>query len=401
MKNLSKETTIIIVNDFDYVQGGASKVAIDTANLLYENGYNIIFFYGHSNSQNELNIGIKKVGTNQKEALKEKNKIKGIVNGIYNFKAKKKFKNLIKTLDINNTIIHVHGWTKCLSSSVFDIAFKKKFKVILTLHDYFIDCPNGGYFNYPKNKACQLNGLSTKCIRNNCDSRNYFFKVYRLFRQFIQNKIVKLPKKINNIIYISDLQWELLKKIFIREINAKKILNPINLSQKEAISNFQENNYYLYVGRVSKEKGVNIFCEACKILRVNGIVVGDGDQKDSLKEKYPSINFVGWRSKNEVENYMLKAKSLVFPSLWYEGAPLTIDEALSLGLPCIVSDISSAKEKIIDGKNGYIFQTNNVTDLVSCMKKINSLEFKNINNSNNKEQYLNQLIEFYSNLYKE
>ena len=113
--------------------------------------YNIIFFSGDSKETNVLDSRVKNICTNQGEALKDKNKLRGAINGIYNFRAKKELEKILKTLNKEETIIHIHGWTKCLSSSVFDIIFKMKFKVILTMHDYFIACPNGGYFNYKQN----------------------------------------------------------------------------------------------------------------------------------------------------------------------------------------------------------------------------------------------------------
>ena len=123
---------VVVVNDFNYTQGGASKVAIDTARILKEQGINVFFFSAVEKEEEKID-GITYISTNQNEALKEKNKIKGAINGIYNFKARNEMKKLLKMLDRNSTIIHVHGWTKALSCSVFDIAFKMKFKVILTL----------------------------------------------------------------------------------------------------------------------------------------------------------------------------------------------------------------------------------------------------------------------------
>ena len=61
---------------------------------------------------------------------------------------------------------------------------------------------------------------------------------------------------------------------------------------------------------------------------------------------------------------------MVFPSSWYEGAPLVIMEMLQYGIPCIVSDISSASEVIDDGKNGYIFKNNDIEALSDAMEKI-------------------------------
>ena len=115
--------TVVIVNDFNYTQGGASKVAIDTARILKEENIKVIFFSAVNKEKEKIN-GVEYVSTNQNEALKEKNKIKGAINGIYNLKAKKDFKRLLNKLDRDTTIIHVHGWTKALSSSIFDVAFK-------------------------------------------------------------------------------------------------------------------------------------------------------------------------------------------------------------------------------------------------------------------------------------
>ena len=272
---MNNKKTIIIVNDFNYVQGGASKVAIQTAKILKNNtDYRIIFFSAVNKPEENID-GIEYISTNQNEALNEKNKLKGIINGIYNFKAKNVFKNLLLTLDRKNTIIHVHGWTKALSSSIFDIAFKMKFKVVLTLHDYFTACPNGGYFNYNENEICHLKPLSCKCVKCNCDSRNYGFKLYRVIRQFIQNKIVKLNKKLEYAITISDLSEKVLRKTLNPNIKVTRVYNPIDIQPTKEKIDFTKNTYYLYVGRVVKEKGVDLFCQAITELGREGIVVGE------------------------------------------------------------------------------------------------------------------------------
>ena len=393
-----KDLTIVMVNDFDYVQGGASKVALETAKVLYQKGYNVLFFSGTHRDSEYIKAGFKIITLNIDECLKDKNKIRGVLRGLYNFKARKEFKKLLKTLDPNKTIIHVHGWTKTLSSSIFSIAFKMNFNVVLTLHDYFTACPNGGFFNYKKNEICKLRSLSCKCICTNCDSRNYAFKMYRVVRQFIQNKMVKLNKKIDNIIYISDLQWSVLQNFFEKKVNSTKILNPVDSTLMTSKKKRKTEDFFLFVGRVSKEKGVDLFCEAITKSGLNGIVVGDGNEKEELEGKYPKIKFVGWQSKENVEKFMLQAKALVFPSLWYEGAPLTVEEALNLGLPCIVSSSSSAVEKIVNGKNGYIFSEKNIDDLIEKMFLIKDLNYQKSHISNDNERYGEDLIRYYESL---
>lgn len=311
-------------------------------------------------------------------------------------------------MDKKTTIIHIHGWTKALSSSVFDIAFKMKFKVVLTLHDYFTACPNGGYFNYQTNEICHLNPMSWKCIKCNCDSRNYSFKIYRVIRQFVQNKIVKLNKKLQYAISISNLSEDILKSMFKKNIKIKRINNPIDIIEntRTEISN---NDYYLFVGRISKEKGIELFCEAIKYLKLKGIAIGDGKMLDQIRSKYSEINFLGWQNSYSVKKYMEGAKALIFPSQWYEGAPLTTIEAMSIGLPCIVSTKCSAKELIKDNVNGLLFDGTQ-KDLENTILKYESKidlqemskcaykEFCNTENQN--EQYVKNLIDYYREIQK-
>lgn len=396
----NKPLTVVIVNDFDYVQGGASKVAIDTAKLLYEKDIDVIFF---SSTHKENNYMFKQITTNQKECLKDG--INGALRGLYNFKVAKELKKLLSTLDKDNTIIHVHGWTKSLSSSIFRIAFKMNFKVVLTLHDYFTACPNGGFFNYKKNKICKYKPLSIKCLMCNCDSRNYLFKIYRVFRQMVQNYNMKHLK---NVITISDFSFDKLEKYFNTSIKSYKVYNPITL-RKNKRTLIENNKYYIYVGRVSKEKGVEIFCEALTKLKKKAIIVGDGEQLKLLKEKYKNsyIEFVGWKNSNEVKEYMNKSKALVFPSKWYEGAPLTIMESLALGLPCIVSKNCAASE-FIDKSNGLIFD-GTVDDLIRKIEIYEKIDIKILsesayrrywNNPFDESTYINHLIKVYKDIMK-
>lgn len=393
---------VVIINDFNFIQGGASKVAIDTAKILAQNGINV-YFFSAVNKEEEKIDGITYISTNQNEALKEKNKLKGILNGIYNVKAKKELKKLLLTLDKSNTIIHVHGWTKALSSSVFDIAFKMNFKIVLTLHDYFVACPNGGFFDYKKNKACAKKQLSPKCIFCNCDSRNYLFKLYRIIRQFVQTKIVKLNKKIEYVVSISDFSKHILKDAFNKNVKFYKIYNPTEFLSNKRVE-VENNDIYLYVGRISKEKGVDIFCEVAESLNLKAIVVGDGNERENLEKKYKKIRFVGWKNKLELQEYMNIAKCLVFSSRWYETAGLTAIEANQQGIPVIVPT-KTATIEFVDKKYNLVFENSNVESLKEKIiqyekygkEKIKKISEEIINKTHENEKYG---INYYENLIK-
>ncbi|WP_052698772.1 glycosyltransferase family 4 protein [Streptococcus equinus] len=386
---------VVVINDFDYIQGGASKVAIQTANLLKENSpdLNVYFFSGAHDSKSNLRSDVISICTNQGESLKSKNKLKGAIDNLYNFKAKKLLKELLLTLDRDETIIHVHGWTKCLSSSVFDTAFKMNFKLVLTLHDYFTACPNGGYFNYQKNEIWTVKPFSLKYILNNCDSRNYFFHLYRLLRFFIQDKIVKLNERLTDVITISDFSENILRKTLNSNTHIHRVYNPIDLDPNREIVDYTKNDYFLYVGRISKEKGVDVFCEGVTKANKKGVVVGDGSELEKLKNKYPNIEFVGWKNSQEVKEYMKKAKALIIPSRWYEAAPLTPIEALQYGIPIISSDCNATVDYLENGINGCMFsiEINNLSDIVLNF----SDEYKPELQTQYRNNYIKRLLEVY------
>lgn len=87
------------------------------------------------------------------DLLGNPSKLDAMKKGIYNRKAGKLLEDLLNTLKENETIIHVHTWTKVLSSAIFAIADKKNIPVFLTVHDYFLTCPNGGCYDYVKMKS--------------------------------------------------------------------------------------------------------------------------------------------------------------------------------------------------------------------------------------------------------
>lgn len=358
--------TVVIVNDFDYIQGGASNVALMTADILYKNNIKVVFFSAATRGEKK-NYEI--ISSNQREFLKDSNKIGAVLRGIWNAKARLKFKKLLKTLDPTTTIIHFHGWTKALSSSVYDIAFQMKFPVVLTVHDYFTVCPNGGFFLYPEVKSCKLKPCSMKCLAKNCDSRSYKYKLYRFLRQFVQNKKVGLIKKLKYVISISDFSIEKVQPYLSKDIVIRRIYNPLLLEKKNRAL-VLKNRYFIFVGSLIKLKGIELFCQAVTELGYQGVVVGDGVLKDYLKKKYPQILFTGWKTPIEVQEYLQNAQAFIFPSLCYECAPLTIMEALSMGLPCVVSDECAAIEFVQHEKTGLYFKHNDLGDLKKQMKRL-------------------------------
>ena len=368
-----KLKNIVIVYDYAYFNGGAAKVAIQSAIALSKQTHLNVFYFSAVGPVCEELIcsAVHCVCLSIKDINSEK-RFKSIKNGVWNAAARNAFIGLLNQLDTEETIIHYHGWVKALSVSVVECAVKKNYECVITLHDYFTICPNGGLYNYQSGRICKIRPSSLKCYFCNCDKRNYLQKIWRDFRQICQNLFIKNNR---NISYISISQLnEKVVAPFVSSNSFYRVVNPTTVVRSEHKS---QSNTILYVGRLSEEKGAELFCQCISEIKkkgntsLNGIIIGDGIIYKELYDKYKGvIEFAGWKDEGEVRQYMHKARALILPSKWYEGAPLTIIEALMAGLPCIVSDCTSAVELIKDGVNGFVFAQEDLDSLVKKTEEV-------------------------------
>ena len=386
---MKKIKNLVVVCDYAYIEGGATSVAIQTALSMVDRIENVYYFSAVGPVCKELvNSDVYVICLNQNDINTEPNRLKAAIYGIWNRNSYRKFEYLLNKLEKDETIVHVHSWTKALSASVLSCALKKNFRVVLTLHDYFTVCPNGGLYNYKSKKSCELSPMSLKCIFCNCDKRSYIQKIWRVLRQAVIKEVLDDNCRIEYI-YISEFSY----KIINRYLKGKYyfIRDPYDLGDS-VIYNPSNGRDYIYLGRISEEKGIDLFCKAFsellkeKKILGKALVIGDGELKQSLERLYPEITFVGWQEHNKLYKYMSNARALVFPSRWYETAGLTPIEVMSHGIPCIISDNCAAQDYVVDGLNGLLFLNENIDDLKS---KILSLE------DNDKMMYLYNNIKKY------
>ncbi len=145
-----------------------------------------------------------------------------------------------------------------------------------------------------------------------------FTKICHAVKHFITGKRnsseSESPKPGIGYTFISETS----RKQILRRITPPKyqflVKNPINISGRYRIQ--AENNHaFLFVGRISPEKGITEFCRAVHAAHVQGIVVGDGDLRPELEAQYPEITFTGWLSKDQLLEQLTKARCMVFPSI--------------------------------------------------------------------------------------
>ncbi len=350
-------------------------------------------------------------------------KLWGIFNYIFSVKNYNKLFKFLETHDIN--VIHIQGFFSSLSPSILfaikKIKKRKTIRIIQTLHDFHVVCPNSSLFNYNKNEICE------KCIGKNfkyhifidrCDRRGFFFSIVKGIRSFTANNIFNHKDIIDHFITPSEFLKNKLIEDGIKKEKIIVIRNPINrLSTK---IDFKKENIICYFGRFSREKNLEFLIEAFtswKDQTKNNfklLLIGEGDEEKYLKSitaknKYSKeIIFKPFLLKDNLAEEIKYAKYFAMTSKWNENAPMSILEAASLNILPIVPDFGGMKETVDKVLGiGRIYKANNIQSWINA---ISSLEInyseeiskllraeKNIYTDLSLDSYIKRIKEIYNN----
>ncbi|HVI42725.1 MAG TPA: glycosyltransferase family 1 protein [Anaerovoracaceae bacterium] len=167
---------------------------------------------------------------------------------------------------------------------------------------------------------------------------------------------------------------------------------------------------FLYVGRVSFEKDLDILCESYKKVKENYgdniglIITGDGPYLEKCKNAFPADTiFTGFKKDTELSGIYASADIFICPSSTETFGNVAL-EAMASGLPVIGADAGGLKEIITHRRNGLKFKTRETSELVNCMIELientslrESLKINGIHFSKNRswDKIINSLINIY------
>ena len=371
----SRFANVVICVDHASVTGGQAKVAIESAIGLKRRGARPIVFAAVGPIDPRLEeAGVETVCLGQHDLLGNPSRAAAALQGVWNAAAAARLKALLGSLPADRTIVHVHGWAKALSPAVVAPIRASGLPAVYTIHEYFLFCPNGGFYNYQKHEVCRLKPMSAACLATHCDSRTYPRKLWRFARLALARGWAQMPQAFSDYITISDYQAGVVAPYLPVGARTHRLSNPIeveDLGPKAAPASGD----CVFVGRLSPEKGPFVFAEAAARAGLRPTFVGDGPIAAELKAKYPQANYLGWLSADKAREAMRAARALVFPSLWYEGQPLTVLEAKAMGTPVVVSDVCAGREEIADGESGLWFKSADVASLAAALERLKDDSF--------------------------
>ncbi|MHB8903516.1 MAG: glycosyltransferase [Patescibacteria group bacterium] len=373
---------ILQVNQYYYPRGGADKYFLDLSLALKEAGHEVAVFAMKHPKNLESKFSpyfVSRVSFNN-PSLKDKLKTPGRV--LYSLEAKRKFTKLLT--DFKPDIIHIHNIYHHLSPSILDAAKKKGIPVVMHLHDYKLICPN--HMLFTKGKYCEecFKTKYYRCFKNKCVKNSYAASALASLEMYLHHNILKIYEK-NVDLFIAPSQF--MKDTVVRfgqdEKKIEVIYNPHNLPKEENIKSGNDNNlkaidnYFLYFGRLSEEKGLINLIEAASLSGQKIVIAGTGPEEDHLKKisadlKAP-VEFIGLKNSSELIDIIKNSQAVVIPSIWAENMPLSLMEALSLHKIAIASNMGGLPEVIHDEENGLIFEAGNSKKLADRINYLNSL----------------------------
>lgn len=404
---------ILMVNKFFYRRGGSEAYMLELRSLLKKAGHQVIDF----SMSDKRNFGsafsryfIKHIELGKREGLFKDLKKAGHL--IYSFEAKRKLAKLIKKEKPD--IIHLHNFCFQLSPSILRTIKRYKIPTIWTLHDYKIICPNQILFT--QGKVCErckihkyYNCFSYRCIHN---------KASQSFLAMVEMYLHKLIFKSYQVvdIFVAPSQF-LAQKIIAWKMPVAKIRQLYYFIDLERIKPSQEaGEGIVYVGRLSKEKGILTLLAAMKGFKgINLQIIGEGPQKKPIqrylkRNKLTNVALTGYKNKEELLELVKKSRLVIVPSIWYENNPVVILEAFALAKPVIGSDLGGIPELVKDGQTGFCFKAGDAKDLQQkiykaykdsgLLKRMGANARQLVEKIADPQKHLQQIIKFYNEISK-
>ena len=393
---------ILLVNKFHYMKGGSERYYFTVAETLRRMGHEVVFFA----MQDEKNVPCaqeKYFVSNASVKGGIRSKLNMVLHIAYSKEAYKKMQALLAAERPDLVLLNlVH---KQITLSILDAIkeYDASLPVFWTMHDLIAVCPAYTMLD-GSGQICEkcLHGDFSNCVRNNCIKGS---KPMSMLSEYEANYIRKKHwyDQVDVFICPSEFYRNKLAEAQFTKSRIVCLRNPLPPETKYELCT-KTDDYALYFGRLSPEKGVRTLIDASVQAGIKLIVLGTGSIEEELKtyaKDKKNVEFKGFQQGEALQNYIRRARCVVLPSEWYENGPYSAMEAMALGKPLIVSNHGGLPELVEDDVNGYIYREK--SELSEKLKKLMSLpaeEYEKMCDSSFKraralfdpEQYVKELI---------
>ena len=402
---------ILQIDAYHHILGGAEKVMFNTADLLKEHGHDVVFFSlcWDKNFDSEYSSYFAPSRESRTGLLSP---LRNITSYFYSIEAAKKIEQLIESE--HPDIAQIHLMWGNITPSILGVLKRHNIPVIMTVHDYRMICPAYVFKNGMGVICEECDGHKFwKCVSNKCCKNSYSKSLLMTAEIYFRNKVLHAPENIDGFLFVSNFAKEK-HEPYMPFLKKRKTVVMYNFSEGINTEPNRPSNekYFLYFGRLSKEKGVHTLLNAVKDLEdVHLKIVGTGSEEEFLRRiivenDIKNVEILGYKCGEELKSLVKNAYFIIVPSEWYENNPMTIIEAYSASTPVIGSRIGGIPEIIVNNETGFTFKCSSIADLRSAISKADALSEDDYMHMRqraldfahehfDRENYYNKLIKFY------
>lgn len=362
---------IILVNYRYFISGGPERYYFNIKEILEQHGHEVIPFSvkGSRNLPNDyekyfLDIVDDEVYFAQSKKKTPRMIIKSFTRMFYSFEAKRKMRQLIR--DTHPDLVYIMQMHNKISPSIVYAARKEGVPVVHRISDFQYMCPNALFYN-DRVGVCEdcLKGKRMRCVKYRCVLNSSVYSAIKMAAKWLHD-VMKVTTKIDAFVVPSSFTLDKLHEYGIPMDKLNHIPTFFNLKESDPEVEYQP--FFLFVGRIEKQKGLMTLVKAFEGTEYNLKIIGfsnDGyedDLKEYLKGKKHNIEFLGRKNFDEIVPYLKTCLCTVVPSEWYDNFPNVILESFAYKKAVIATDFGSLPELVKDGLTGLLFKYADIND---------------------------------------
>jgi glycosyltransferase involved in cell wall biosynthesis len=370
---------ILLINNFFRSVGGVERVFFAERELLAQHGHEVIVF--STDHPANMPSPYAHYFPSGVDFHAPGNLFKKAARFFYSREVEQKLEALIR--DTKPEVAHIQGMFDILGPTVLRVLKKHGIPVVFTAHAYKLVCPSGRLFTRGHiDESCRRHLLSDvfgRAVQNSFAKS--LWGTFALWWHLKRGTFDAIDRIISPSMFLIhkhvEFGWDAARFVHIP--------NPIDITKFAVASSTDA--YFLFVGRLVEEKGVEVFLRAAERLpQFQFKIVGDGPSRDSLQKmvhdkKLMNVSFEGFHPPRDVVPYVANAMAVVVPSVCYETDPFSVLEAQAQGKVVIASYTGGIPEQIRSGETGFLFERGNAEALADVMEKVagmSATERKNI-----------------------
>jgi glycosyltransferase involved in cell wall biosynthesis len=366
--------SLLNINNYHYRRGGSDGVYLDHAALMESRGWQCGYFsMQHSKNLDtrwsryfidELEFG---------EAYSLTQKLSMASKSVYSFEARSKLRGLLR--EFHPDVAHLHCVYHHLSPAILPVLTQAGIPAVMTAHDLKIACPNYKMLNHTGvcercNAGSVLNVVRHRCVRDSLAAsvivaaESGLQRTMQIYRKHLAKVVVPSRFFLEKFV---EWGWSRDQFAYI----------PNYIDALQFSPNPEPGSFFLYLGRLAPEKGLATLMRAAKLARVKLKVAGSGPLESELHalqgELDGDVEFLGFRSGEDLHALIREARAVVLPSEWYENAPMSVLESFASGTPVIGAGIGGIPELIEDGETGWCFESGNISELTEALRAVQQM----------------------------